>query len=86
MGVGVDISGNLEKRGVRACFWELRIGGCLAQGLSDELGALVVLFINKEAPASVGWGKWDTPNMGVWAVQARWDLNWGGGKSKAVFV
>ena len=52
-GCGCGYKREPGKKGVRACFWELRIGGCLAQGLSDELGALVVVFINKEA---VGWG------------------------------
>ena len=46
--------------GVRASLWELKIGGCLAQGLSYEVGAFVV-FINKGAPAEVGVWRSGTP-------------------------
>ena len=57
----VDIRGNPENTWDRACLWELRMGGCLAQGLSYEVGALVVVFINKGAPAEVGVWRSGTP-------------------------
>ena len=56
----MDMRGN-PKKGVRACMWELRMGVCLAQGISYEVVALVVVFINKGAPAEVNVRRSGTP-------------------------
>ena len=55
---------------------KLKIGGCLAQGLSYEVAALVVVFINKGAPAEVGVWSSRTPLRWGGAVHARVGWSW----------
>ena len=52
---------DMRGKGVRACLWELRMGVCLALGLSYEVAALVVVFINKGAPVKVDVWRSGTP-------------------------
>ena len=40
------------------------MGVCLAQGLSYEVGALVVVFRNKRRQRRRGLEDWDTPKEG----------------------
>ena len=61
----VNIRGTQKKGEVRACLWELRMEGCLEQGLSYEVGALVAVFINKGRQWMRGVEEWDTPKIGV---------------------